>query len=164
MFKTYRNAFQIGFVAGMRSLSAPAIVSHKLSTAQPDPIPTSKLHFFTSLKAANALMVLAGAELVGDKVPNVPNRIETQPLTMRIASGAACGAAISEAEGKQARFGAVFGGLGAIAGAYTFFYLRRWLTFEKGLPDPYVAIAEDVLAIGAGLLTVNSLELEKQVA
>ena len=162
VYLPYLNAFQIGFVAGMRSLTAPAVVSHKLSNTHPNPLPNSKLHFMTSSKTATTLKALAGAELIGDKVPNVPDRIEAQPLTMRAASGALCGAALSEAEGKPAQIGAVFGGLGAVAGAYTFFYLRQWLTMERDLPDPAVALAEDALAIGAGWLTVNAIEVPER--
>ena len=158
-YLAYLNAFQIGFVAGMRSLTAPAVVSHKLSNTHPNPLPGSKLHFLTSSKTATTLKALAGAELIGDKVPNVPDRIEPEPLTMRIASGATCGAALSQAEGKPAKIGAVIGGFGAVAGSYTFFYLRQWLTMERGLPDPAVALAEDALAITIGWLTVDAIEL-----
>ena len=52
-------------------------------------------------------------------------------------------------------WGAVLGGLGALAGSFAFYHLRYFLTHEKGLPDPVVALAEDALAIGLGLWVVN---------
>lgn len=159
MIQTYLNTFQMGIVAGMRSLSAPALVAHKLAALQPDPLPGSKLHFMASPKTATVLTVLAGGELIGDKVPSAPDRTEIQPLSFRIASGAVCGAALSEAEGKQVKLGAVLGGLGAVVGAYAFFRLRHWLTHEQSVPDPLVALVEDALAIGAGLWTLNESKL-----
>jgi uncharacterized membrane protein len=45
--------------------------------------------------------------------------------------------------------------LGAVAGSFAFFQLRRWLTHEKDLPDLWVALAEDALTIGAGWLIVH---------
>lgn len=159
MIQTYLNTFRIGVIAGMRSLSAPALVAHKLAALQPDPLPGSKLHFMASPKTASVLTVLAGGELIGDKLPNAPNRTEAQSVSFRMASGAVCGAALSEAEGKQVKLGALFGGLGALVGTFAFFHLRHWLTHEKGLPDPLVALAEDALAIGVGLWTVNESKL-----
>ena len=155
------KAFNIGVIAGMRSLTAPALVSYKLAHTNPNrsvgpAIPDSKLHFLTSSTTANVLAVLAGGELIGDKVPGVPNRIDPMPLTMRVGSGALSAAALTEADGNSAPIGAVVGALGAVAGAYAFFYLRRWLTHEKGLPDPLVALAEDALAIGLGWQVVDA--------
>ncbi|GAB4032674.1 DUF4126 family protein [Spirosoma jeollabukense] len=161
MIRTYLKAFQIGVVAGMRTMTAPALVSYKLSRTTPNPLPDSKLHFLTSPKATNVLAVMAAGELVGDKLPQAGDRIGFPQILGRIGAGAMCGAAIVESEEKSTTYGAVLGALGATAGSFAFFYLRQWLTHEKDLPDPMVALAEDALAIGAGLLIVNDGELWK---
>jgi uncharacterized membrane protein len=155
MIRTYLNAFQIGIVAGMRAMSAPALVSHKLSHAPINPLPDSIFHFLTSSKAATTLAVLAGGELIGDKVPNAPDRISAAQLPVRLISGAASGAALTEAHGEPVVYGAVLGAVGAAVGSFAFFHLRHWLTHEKDLPDTVVALAEDALTIGLGLLTIN---------
>ncbi|MFD2570880.1 DUF4126 family protein [Spirosoma soli] len=155
MIRTYINTFQIGLVAGMRTFTAPALVNYKLTNTRPDRLAGSRLAVMSSPKASILLTVLAAGELVGDKVPSAPNRIDIQPLSARMVSGAVCGASLSEAEGKQATLGAVAGSVGALVGSYTFFYLRRWLTVEKGLPDFVVALAEDALAIGIGLAATD---------
>ena len=155
MIRTYLNAFQIGIVAGMRAMTAPALVSHKLSHTHPDPLPGSPLHFLTSSKVATTFAVLAGGELIGDKVPNSPARTTLPQLSARVVSGAMSGAALTEADGQPLAYGAVLGALGAVAGTFAFFHLRHWLTHEKDLPDPLVALAEDALAISAGWLIVN---------
>lgn len=134
---------------------APALVSYKLAHATPNPLPDSPLHFMTSSKTATTFAVLAGGELIGDKLPNTPDRTVLPQLSGRLVSGALSGAALTEADGQPLAYGAVLGALGAVAGTVAFFQLRHWLTHEKGLPDPWVAVAEDALALGAGWLTIN---------
>lgn len=155
MNQTYLSAFQIGIVAGMRAMSAPAFVSHKLSHETPNPLSDSTFSFLTSPKTATTLALLAGGELIGDKVPNAPDRISAAQLPVRLISGAASGAALAEADGQPVAYGAILGVVGAAVGSFAFFHLRHWLTHEKDLPDPVVALAEDALTIGLGLLTIN---------
>ena len=156
MFKTYFNAFQIGIIAGMRSMTAPALVSYKLAHTKPDPLPDSPLHFLTSPKAVTTLAVMAGGELIGDKLPNSPNRIAPPVLSGRIATGALSGAALSEADGQSLAYGAVLGALGALAGTVAFFHLRTWLNHEKGIPDLAVALLEDAMTVSAGWVIVDA--------
>ena len=151
MNRTYLNAFQIGVIAGMRSMMAPALVSYKLSHKTPDPLPGSLLHFMTSSKTSTTLAVLAGGELIGDKLPQTPDRTAFPQVSGRLVSGALSGAALTEADGQSLAYGAVLGTVGAVVGTFA----RHWLTHEKGLPGSWVAVAEDLLALGAGLLTTN---------
>lgn len=158
MFRPYLSAFQIGIIAGMRAMSAPALVSHRLSHIEPAPLADSKLHFLTSPKTATITKVMAAGELVGDKLPSSPDRTAFPQILGRIGSGAACGAALSEVEGNEASYGAVAGSLGALVGTFAFFHLRRWLTHDKGIPDPLVALAEDALTIGWGWKVVEAVQ------
>ena len=164
MIRTYLKAFQMGIVAGMRTMTAPALVSYKLSQMRPNPLPDSTLHFMTSPKTATTFAVLAGGELIGDKLPNASDRIGFPQILGRIASGTMCGAALTEADGKSVAYGATLGAAGAFVGSFAFFHLRRWLTHEKDLPDPIVALVEDVLTIGAGWLTINDGEWRNTTA
>ena len=154
------KAFQIGVIAGMRTMTAPALVSYKLSHTKPGrtigpALPDSKLHFLTSPTTANVLAIMAAGELVADKLPNAPDRTGQPQIWGRIGSGALSAAALTEADGNSGPIGAVVGALGAVAGSFAFFQLRRWLTHEKELPDLWVALAEDALTIGAGWLVVQ---------
>ncbi|QDK82381.1 DUF4126 family protein [Spirosoma sp. KCTC 42546] len=155
MIRTYINTFQIGVVAGMRSMLAPALVSYKLSHTSPEPLTQSKLHFLVSPKATMALELMAGGELIGDKLPSAPDRTGQPQLWGRIASGAMCGAALTEADKQPIAYGAVLGAVGAAVGSFAFFHLRHWLTHEKDIPDPIIALAEDALAIGVGLMIIK---------
>ncbi len=163
MIRTYLNAFGIGVIAGMRSMMAPALVSRKLSQTTPNPLSNSPLHFMTSSKTATTFAVLAGGELIGDKLPNTGDRTAFPQITGRILSGGLCGAALTETDGESLSHGAIFGAVGAVAGTFAFFQLRHYLTHEKDLPDLWVAVAEDVLAIGAGWLVVNEPEHAQQI-
>lgn len=162
MVTTYLRAFQIGVVAGMRSMMAPALLSHKLVRTIPAKEPQKPIHYLTLPPVSLGLKVLAGAEIVGDKVPHGPNRTSPPQFIGRIASGATCGAFLSEVEGQPAPFGAVIGGLGAVAGTLLFFNLRRFLDHDLGIPDAVGALAEDAIAITLGWQTVNSIQPDVQ--
>ncbi|MEZ0607366.1 DUF4126 family protein [Fibrella sp. WM1] len=151
------SPFLIGVVAGMRALSAPALLSRHLSQSAGNPLANSRLHFLTTPNASKTLAVLAGTELLGDKAPNGPDRTTPPQLIVRLASGAVCGAAISATQGSSSRLGAVLGAAGALVGTFAFFHVRRYLTHDRGLPDTAVALLEDALTLGAGWQVANAV-------
>ena len=158
MIQTYLKAFGIGVVAGMRAFVAPALLSHKLVRTVPIKQPTEPIHYLAQPPTEIGLKLLAGVEILGDKIPDGPNRTSPPQFGFRIVSGATCGAALSQVEGASAPVGALAGGIGAVAGTLVFFHLRQWLDRDLGLPDPLVALGEDALAIGAGWQVVNSIQ------
>lgn len=155
MIQPYVKAAQLGIVAGMRSMMAPALLSRHYAQTQPDRLTGSPLAFISSPRATTLFAVLAGGELIGDKLPKTPNRTTPGPAIGRMGSGALCGAALAQAEGKLPGLGALAGGLGALVGTFASYQFRHWLTTEKNLPDTLVALAEDAVAIGAGLLILR---------
>ena len=155
MNETYFKAAQIGVVAGMRSLMAPALVSRYYHSQPTTFLLESSLKAATYARTADVCTLLAAGELIGDKLPDTPDRTGFPQILGRLGSGAVSGATIAQANGKSAGRGAVAGSLGALLGTYAFFQLRHWLTSNRGLPDAIVALAEDALAIGAGLLILN---------
>ena len=159
---SYLRSFQIGFIAGMRAFSAPALLSHKLERTIPTKQPQTPIQYLAQPLASIALKVLAGGEIIGDKVPHGPNRTSPPQFIIRVASGATCGAFVSQLEGEPAPLGAVAGGLGAVAGTLLFFQLRRWLNHDLGLPDAVGALAEDALVIGLGWSLVNGIQPNMQ--
>ncbi|GAB3733158.1 DUF4126 family protein [Spirosoma lituiforme] len=158
MIQSYLRAFQIGVIAGMRAALAPALLSHKLVRTIPTKQPQKPIHYLAQPPVSIGLNVLAAGELLGDKLPSAPERTVPAQFITRIASGATCGAFLSEVEGNEAPYGAIAGGLGAVAGTLLFFNLRRWLDHEAGVPDAAIGLAEDALAIGLGWQVVNSIE------
>jgi len=151
----YQQAFAIGIIAGMRSATAPAFVSHLLSRNPTPAIRASRFRWFASGKVALLLKLCAAGELVADKLPFIPNRIDAGPLFGRIGSGALCGAALYRFRGHSAMRSALLGGLGAVAGAYGFYWLRRWAGQLSGWPDPIFGVLEDGIAL-AGCKKLNA--------
>jgi len=158
MIIPYLRAFQIGLIAGMRAMSAPALLSHKLVRTIPTKEPQTPIQYFAQPPVSIALKALAATEMIADKIPHGPNRTSPPQFIARIVSGATCGAFLSQVEGESVPLGAVAGGLGTVVSTLLFFQLRRWMDHDLGLPDAVGALAEDALVIGLGWPIVNGIQ------
>jgi uncharacterized membrane protein len=107
----------------------------------------SRLRSVELMKVAAALALL---ELIGDKIPGIPNRTDLGPMVGRAAAGAFIGASVAQATGRDRVAGAIMGSLFAIAGAQLSFRLRRTLT--RALPAVAAALVEDAIVVGAARL------------
>jgi uncharacterized membrane protein len=147
-------AFAIGFVAGLRSLVTPAVVSWAayLGWLFLDPTPVS---FMASPIAVGIFSVLGVAELIADVLPKTPARTAPASLAVRVITGGLCGATVSAANGGAASIGVVLGIAGAMIGAYAGYYTRRGLVSRLNVRDIFIAIPEDVVAIGLAYLIVR---------
>ena len=147
-------AFGIGIVAGLRSLTAPACVSWAAHLHRLD-LRDSRLALLGSTIAVFAVSALGIGELIADKLSFVPDRTSPFPLAFRVLSGALCGAALCISANRLLLQGTLLGGLGGINGAFAGFHVRRLLVNYLKINDTSIALAEDALAIGAGLLLVS---------
>lgn len=164
MIYSYLKPFGIGVVAGMRSMMAPAVLSHKLSHTIPASEPHSAVEYAANPTTATVLKVLAVGELIADKLPGTPARTDLPGLGFRMLSGGTCGALMNQVEGQAVAQGAVLGGFGAVVGSFLFMRLRLWIDEELGLPDPVVALAEDALTVALGWRIVDSIQPVPQAA
>jgi uncharacterized membrane protein len=146
----YLKAAGLGFVAGARSMMAPALTSDYFAKHPSLFLEASLLKGMASAKTANVLKLMALGEIIADKLPKTPNRTAPGPLGARAVSGGLCGAAVFLAEGKPAGMGAVVGAAAAVASAFLTFTLRRDLVKAANVPDAPVALAEDALMLGLG--------------
>ena len=105
-----------------------------------------------SAHASKRIAEFAISELIADKLPFTRSRLDVAPLASRIASGAICGAAMNGTGQKRQLEGAALGGLGALAGAIAGYCVRQ--RFNRGMPDFSVALLEDALAVGGGVVAV----------
>lgn len=103
------------------------------------------------------ITAFGAGELVADKLPWIPDRTSAPALVVRLVTGGISGAAIFVSARQSLVLGAILGGLGAVAGAFEGYRLRRSLTKEKGLPDFAIALAEDLIAVVGALLLVSHL-------
>jgi len=85
------QAAGLGTIAGMRTMLAPAVVSHFLSKNPSVSLNDSKLAFIQSPAIAGVTKVLSVAELGGDKLPQIGNRTSLPQTLARVASGSLVG-------------------------------------------------------------------------
>jgi uncharacterized membrane protein len=106
----------IGLVAGMRSLTPIAAVSYAAKRGVLPP--GAGVHSLVSHPAFSIVaFVLAGSELVGDKVPGAPDRIVAAGLAARLLAGAMSGAALAPRSHRS--IAAILGAPGAVGFAYS---------------------------------------------
>ena len=145
-------AFLVGVVAGLRAMTAPAVVSWaaRLGWIHLEGTPFAFLGY-----AATPWIVslLALVELVTDQLPKTPSRKAPPGFIARLVTGGLCGAALGASAGQLAG-GLVAGVVGAVAGTLGGYEFRARLAraFGKDLP---AALIEDLIAVGGGLLLVS---------
>jgi uncharacterized membrane protein len=102
-----------------------------------------------ALAARAAVLLACAGEFVVDKLPAAPDRIALPLLAGRVAAGAFSGGAVAGPAGIAA------GAAGAFAGSYATWQARRRAVEATGLPDPLVAVAEDLLALAAAAVATR---------
>ncbi len=140
--EVYAGAVAVGALAGIRSMSGPALASE---VVPPEKMPIGPV----------ALKALALGEFVADKLPFMPDRTSVIPLIGRAVMGGLSGAAICSSKKRSVALGAALGALAAVGMSFVAFKLRKKLS--SAMPGFLVGLAEDVVVTGAGSFIVNSL-------
>lgn len=141
-------AFFIGCVAGMRSLTAPALVSwaSRLGRLR---LGTTWLAFLGYAWTPWILTLLAAGELIADQLPSTPSRTAPLGFGARILTGGVSGAAVGASGGTM-----VVGMMSGIAGALIgtlgghAFRARLAASFRRDRPAAFI---EDAIALGGAL-------------
>lgn len=149
-------ALLIGVVAGLRSLTAPAVVAWAAFLGW------INLHATWASWVANIITVvvltlLAVGELVTDKLPKTPPRTAAPSFAARIVMGAFAGAVIGAAW--HYTFSSLGAGVvGAVLGTLGGFHARRRLVAARDGHDLPIALLEDAVAIlgGFAILAVTA--------
>lgn len=147
-------AFGIGAVAGLRTLTAPAAVAWAANIGWLH-LGSSPFAFMSSTWAVILFSVLAICEFVADLWPTTPNRTAPAPLAARIISGGFCGACLCASANRSLLIGAALGALGAVIGAFAGYELRKRLAGSLNVKDLFIALPEDLIAIGLALFFVS---------
>ena len=155
MTMTLILAFAIGVVAGLRSMTAPAIAAWAARLGWID-LASTPLAFLGSAVATYILTAFMVAELVADKLPRTPNRTALGPFVARILTGGLAGAALTAGVGQSLLVGAILGALGGIAGAFGGYRARTGLVRALKVPDYVVAVMEDIVAVGGAILIMQA--------
>lgn len=146
--------FAIGMIAGLRALTAPAVVCWAAHLGWLN-LQNSHLAWMGSTAAVAIFSILALAEIINDKLPATPSRLAPPSLAIRSVTGSfsACGLAV--AAGQSWLVAIVLGVIGALAGSFVGYYVRHQIVVGLKIPDFPVALLEDAIAIGCGLLIVS---------
>jgi uncharacterized membrane protein len=154
------DAFLIGFATGLRSATPIAAVARAVAAGKIAlPLPFANLG---RPRVATAMTAASLGELVVDKLPFTPSRLERRGLIVRSVAGAASGACVAAAQGRPAWRGALPGLLGALAGSFAGYQARTFFTHvalqagERHRWPPAatrvgLAMVEDAASVGLSL-------------
>jgi uncharacterized membrane protein len=147
-------AFLLGVVAGLRALTAPAVLAWAAHRGWLE-LHGTPLSFMASTAAIVVFILLAVGELIGDQLPSAPPRTARPGLIARIVTGGLSGAGLATAGGAPLALGALAGAVGGVAGAFGGYHARVGLVRALKVPDLVIATIEDIVAIGGGLFLVS---------
>jgi uncharacterized membrane protein len=143
-------ALLIGVVAGLRALTAPAVVAWA-AVLQWINLSGTWASWVGNWITVAILTVLAVGELVTDQLPKTPSRTTPMQFGARLVTGGFAGAVIGTA------WGYTWGGLGAgvigaVLGTLGGYEARKRLVAANGGRDLPIALLEDAVAVGGGIL------------
>ena len=150
------RAVLLGAVTGMRSQLPTALLAWRASRGDFPHEIDGPGGMFRRPGAVQLAAMAALGELVADKLPHTPNRLESGPFFGRLSLGAAAGAGISTAFGRSRIVGAALGVAGTALGSAAGHRLRTAAAERSGAPDLIWALAEDALAITLGLVATRA--------
>jgi uncharacterized membrane protein len=128
------DAVLAGLASSMRSAAAPAgLAVHGHITGRP----------------RIAVLAAAAGELAADKSPSAPPRTGRAAILGRVAAGTYAGREIAGLPGAAA------GAVSAAVGSYATWRIRGLVVATTGLPDPVIAVGEDVLALSLAMIAAR---------
>ncbi|HSJ15622.1 MAG TPA: DUF4126 family protein [Longimicrobiales bacterium] len=144
-----------GALSGLRSASGPALAAwqlHDQRTSRRDRLPRRLLG---SEHAREITGAMAAGELLADKHPDMPSRLEAPALIGRAVAGAVAAAAlVPRRASTQVVVGhALIGAGAAMLSTYLSYHLRRSAVQGTHAPDRVIALIEDALTyVGGGIM------------
>jgi uncharacterized membrane protein len=153
--KDYWASFGIGFVAGLRSMTASAALGWAASLGR-----TRTGWIPAGTRPRSVAMAAALTEMVGDKMPFAPDRRIMPSFLGRVAIGAAGGAALARQDASLLG-GALSGIAGAVLGTLLGRAARKATT--RSGADWARALTEDAVAVGLAAALVCLAERRSRV-
>ena len=146
--------FAIGMIAGLRALTAPAVVCWAAHLGWLN-LQDSHLAWMGSTAAVAIFSILALAEIINDKLPATGSRLAPPSLVIRSVTGALAGSGLAIAAHQSLLLGILVAIVGALAGSFIGYQVRHQIVAGLKIPDFPIALVEDAIAIGCGLLIVS---------
>jgi uncharacterized membrane protein len=147
-------ALGLGFVAGLRAFTPPAVVAWAAHLGGLN-LHNSPLAFMGSIITAVIFSLLALFELFADLQPSTPKRTAPFPLVARMLTGGLCGVCICAASNQALIVGAILGAVGGVIGAFAGYEIRRRLVAALNIKDIFIALLEDLVTIGLACFFVS---------
>ena len=145
-------ALLIGVVAGLRSLTAPAVVAWAAALDWIS-LDNTWASWVDNKITLVVLTILAVAELVSDKLPKTPPRTSPPAFGARLVMGGFAGAVLGA--WPHWTFTALGAGvIGAVLGTLGGYQARKRLVAARGGQDLPIALLEDAVAILGGFAIV----------
>jgi uncharacterized membrane protein len=141
------RSLALGVVTGLRSQLPTAAIAWRAARHELPEGVAGPAGVLRRRGTAPALALAAAGELVADKLPATPSRLDTGPFLGRLSLGATAGAAIATAFGGSRLLGGALGIAGAALGAQAGARYRAAATAHTDVPDVVWALLEDVVAI-----------------
>lgn len=150
------RAALLGVLSGSRSATPLAVLALNHDTPEVRGR-WQRWRLFRSPIGRGALVAAGVGELVGDKLPATPSRVDAGPLFGRAVSGAVAGIAMAGTGRRGTPVAAAFAGaFGALVGSWLFYRARKTVVEKAGVPDVVVALVEDAVAISGSVAVVRS--------
>jgi uncharacterized membrane protein len=149
------SAVLLGAVAGLRTQLPLALLARAANDGRFAAAAEPPLALLRSPWTQRVTSIAAIAELIGDKLPTTPSRLDPGPLAGRFLFGALAGAAVMANSRRSPLSGALLGAAAACLGALCGYYLRRRLGQLTSIPDPLLGLAEDGVAVTLGIAALR---------
>jgi uncharacterized membrane protein len=149
----YSAALTLGAVSGMRSMMAPAVISWAARKSGLD-LESTPFSAYRGPGVGKTAVTLALGELLADGTHYAPVRTDSAALLATAVAGGAAGVAVFKARRHSILVGALVGAGAALGAAYAAQYLRKKAARYFDVSDRAVAMMEDGIALGAGLIAV----------
>jgi uncharacterized membrane protein len=140
------RAVGLGVLSGMRSMTGPATFSY-IASRHPENLESTPFARAATPEGLIVVGLMALGEIGVDKLPFVPARVAQPQLAVRVGLGALAGAGLFAGAKQPSIIGAILGGAGSFISAHIFYRLRGGIGKRLGIPDFFVALAEDALLI-----------------
>jgi uncharacterized membrane protein len=154
----YVGAALIGVVAGLRSTMPLALLAWEKGSQPGNAGTLSHLLDIPVVKVATGLAAVG--EVIADKMPSIPGRLNQGPFMARLVSGALAGMFITSQARRSPALGAVLGAAGAGLGSYTGYSYRIVLPATTHIADFLWAVVEDITAFSLGSYAVQKNHAE----
>jgi uncharacterized membrane protein len=149
-------ALGIGVIAGLRAMTAPAVVCWAAHLHWIN-LQGTHLSFMGTMIALVIFTLAAVGEIVNDKLPKTGPRTAPPSVVIRMITGGLSAATLTVGAGGSPWVGALLGVIGALVGTFGGYQVRTKTVKALHSPDFPIALLEDAIAVCGGLFLASRL-------